>query len=125
MEREILCAEDLIAAIKTYNNKGGNFSLLRTFFISEATLDERIDFFDSILPKMQKMMINMPNVITVPPRLLKSGKNFSVYMSQEQCAYLMVAAFFCTFPRNVVRNYTSEKPPILGIKNNLIIRLTL
>ena len=99
MEKEILCAEDLITAIKSYNTKGGHFSLLRTFFTSEASLDERTEFFDEVLPNMQKMMINMPNVITVPPKLLKAGQNFAIYITQEQCAHIMVAAFFCAFPR--------------------------
>lgn len=106
MEQQILCPEDLESTMKQYNSKVGKMPLLHHFFTTEATLEERERFFDETLPEMQKMMINFPKVITAPPKLLLKGENFTVYMTQAQCAHLLVAAFFCAFPR---RNSKSRR----------------
>ena len=56
----------------------------------------------NIIPKMQKLLLKLPEVITRPPRLLKSrfrDSSETVFLSQKQCAHLLIAAFFSTFPR--------------------------
>jgi hypothetical protein len=108
MDQKILCVEDLENCIKTYNQKIGKLELLRVFFTSKATLDERTMFFDETLPKMQKLLLNMPNVVTAPPKLLKRGINCDVYLTQEQCAHILVCAFFCAFPRRNKAKYAGE-----------------
>lgn len=108
MKRKIRSTDDLEEVIKSYNPKVFNVSLLHTYFKSEATLEERERFFDVTLPKMQQMMLNMPNVITMSPKLLLKNENSAVYMTQEQCAHILVAAFFCTFPRRNKARYVTE-----------------
>jgi len=99
MKNPILCIQDLEDAIKSYNQKVDTLHLLHNYFKNSATLEERQKFFDETLPKMQKMMLDMPNVVTTSPRLLKRNNAESIYLTQEQCAHILVAAFFCTFPR--------------------------
>lgn len=122
MKRKIRSTDDLEEVIKSYNPKVFNVSLLHTYFKSEATLEERERFFDVTLPKMQQMMLNMPNVITMSPKLLLKNENSAVYMTQEQCAHILVAAFFCTFPRRNKARYVTEYDDFNAINFDRLFR---
>ena len=79
LSRQLMCVEDLEEAILSYNSrfkKAWSFRLLKHFFVEEATLDERVLFFDSTLPKMQELCLNAEAHFPEPPRLLT---RFSVY----------------------------------------------
>jgi len=56
-------------------------------------------FFRSLLPKMVKLALQLPDLITGPLPLLKKGRSHAVTLSQLQIASLLANAFFCTFPR--------------------------
>ena len=102
LSRPLLCVEDLEEAILSYNSrfkKAWSFRLLKHFFVEEATIDERVQFFDSTLPKMQKLCLNAESFFPEPPRLLTRESSRSVYMSQKQASILMLMAFFCLYPR--------------------------
>ena len=82
------------------------YHLLQKF---EDRFPEIAKKFYKIVPKMQKLLTDLPKVITRPPRLLKyRGEESSetVYLSQMQCAHLMVTAFFSAFPRVSASSYT-------------------
>ena len=66
-----------------------NFRLLNDFFKREATLDERQTFFDSTLPKMQKIVLSPKEYFHRPPQLLKKHSNREIYLSQQQCGALL------------------------------------
>ena len=128
MRKPILCIQDLTDAIRTYNPKIDTLRLLHTFFEHGASLEDRQQFFDHTLPKMQKMMLNMPNVVTTPPRLLLRDNAESIYLTQEQCAHILVAAFFCTFPRRN-KSYKNEYDVsfqfVFGIENNIFLSTSM
>ena len=71
-----------------------NFRLLNDFFKREATLEERQTFFDSTLPKMQKIVLSSKEYFHRPPQLLKKHSNKEIYLSQQQCGALLGKFFF-------------------------------
>lgn len=102
MSQELLCVEDLEEAILSYNprfKKSWSFRLLKAFFIEEASLEERVTFFDETLPKMQEICLSADKYFPEPPRLLKKRSNREIYLSQHQASILMIMAFFCLYPR--------------------------
>ncbi|XP_062573298.1 poly(ADP-ribose) glycohydrolase-like isoform X2 [Saccostrea cucullata] len=101
---------ELSEAICKYNTRLSekNFQMLYHFCLDEMENSERRYFFDEILPKMIKLALNLPNLITQPIPLLKRERNKSITMSQEQIACLLANAFFCTFPRRNARGKSSE-----------------
>ena len=102
LSQELLCVEDLEEAILSYNprfKKSWSFRLLKAFFIEEATLEERVTFFDETLPNMQEICLSAEKYFPEPPRLLKKRSNREIYLSQHQASILMIMAFFCLYPR--------------------------
>ena len=102
LSESLLSVDDLEVAIFSFNSrfrKSWSFRCLKGFFLVEATLEERILFFDVTLPKMQKMCLEAKKQFPRPPKLLKKGSNGELYLTQEQCATILVQAFFCVFPR--------------------------
>ena len=97
MRRTISTSTELEDAIKTYKISG-EFHLLHAY--AKKYPDESKHFFGAILPKMQEMLINLPKELTRPPKLLKRNKPFEVFLTQKQCAHLLVASFFCTLGGN-------------------------
>ena len=71
------------------NEPKKNFRLLNDFFKREATLEERQTFFDSTLPKMQKIVLSSKEYFHRPPQLLKKHSNKEIYLSQQQCGALL------------------------------------
>ena len=119
MRRDISCATDLEDAINSYQ-RIGRLELLHQFANIAPSLEggweEHSQFYSTVLPKMQQMMLNMPNVITTAPRLLlhpineEQSKYSAVHMTQEQCAHLVVAAFFCAVPSRDVDMENKVRP---------------
>ncbi|XP_048764077.2 poly(ADP-ribose) glycohydrolase-like isoform X2 [Ostrea edulis] len=101
---------ELADAICKYNTKmtEKNFQILYHFCIDILSNAERRHFFENTLPKMIKLALSLPNLITQPIPLLKRNRSKSITMSQEQVACLLANAFFCTFPRRNARGKASE-----------------
>ena len=76
-----------------------NFRLLNDFFKREATLEERQTFFDSTLPKMQKIVLSSKEYFHRPPQLLKKHSNKEIYLSQQQCGALLGKFYFSRMAR--------------------------
>ncbi|CBY34501.1 unnamed protein product [Oikopleura dioica] len=79
---------ELQAAIASYCPSIKSMKCLAAFFI--AYPEEKVNFFESLLPKMQKILKNSPKVLTEAPCLLKTGMNKSIWITQEQCATALV-----------------------------------
>lgn len=62
------------------------------------TVDEKTNFFTNTLPAMQKLCLELPNIVTCPVPALKIFMNHSITLSQRQIACLLANAFFSTFP---------------------------
>ena len=101
---------ELLEAIQKYNKQVKDISLIEKFFEAHASIDESDDFFVNILPKMQKMVARAPEVLTQAPRLMKNGlgKEQMIWMTQEQCAHMLVLSFFCCWPKRAGRNAKEE-----------------
>ncbi|KAG8036804.1 hypothetical protein G9C98_004126 [Cotesia typhae] len=95
----------LEAAILSYNNKYAsqwNFAALHSFF-EEIDDEETRIFFEQLLPKIIRLALELPALVTCPIPLLKKHSNQSISLSQLQVASLLANSFLCTFPhRNAV-----------------------
>ncbi|KAF9909962.1 hypothetical protein BX616_011007 [Lobosporangium transversale] len=69
--------------------------------------NERERFFKVILPKMQELVLRLPELIKKPIPLLKQQEDLAITLSQEQIACLLANAFFNTFPSRVIPNRRS------------------
>ena len=96
----------LETAITSYNKSIRSLKCLDAFF--KTFPDEQSFFFESLLPKMQKIVRNALNILAEAPCLLKTGMNKSIWMTQEQCATALVLSFFCCWPESRIRMYKSQ-----------------
>ncbi|RXG73462.1 Poly(ADP-ribose) glycohydrolase [Armadillidium vulgare] len=110
-QKQITCVQDLRKAILSYNHRyedkwkfDGLKHLLEEDFIDE----ERDFFFKNILPKIIKLALDLPKLLTRPVSLLKKKCTKSVTLSQEQIASLLANAFLCTFPRRNAKGSQTE-----------------
>ncbi|CAG5090337.1 Oidioi.mRNA.OKI2018_I69.PAR.g12562.t1.cds [Oikopleura dioica] len=96
----IFSADDLLKNIQKYNPQVKDVTLLESYFRQNPEKKPR--FFNRILPKMRKMVANADKVLTQAPQLLKKlhtqGER-TIWMTQEQCAHLLVLSFFCCWPK--------------------------
>jgi len=92
-----------------------NFRLLNDFFKREATLEERQTFFDSTLPKMQKIVLSSKEYFHRPPQLLKKHSNKEIYLSQQQCGALLGKFHFSRMVR-------LKDPNCVGLHFRLTLR---
>ncbi|XP_064457602.1 poly(ADP-ribose) glycohydrolase-like [Ornithodoros turicata] len=102
---------NLVNAILQYNSRyvaQWSFRGLHKFFEEELELTEAQGFFEHLLPKMVRLALRLPELVTKPIPLLKCGMNHSLTFSQLQVACLMCNAFFCTFPRRNTQKSNSE-----------------
>ncbi|XP_056326961.1 poly(ADP-ribose) glycohydrolase [Danio aesculapii] len=102
LEGECKSSLDIRDAILSYNTahaKRWDFTALNVLCTEGMENDEVQHLFNTILPKMVKLVLNTPKICTQPIPLLKTRMNQSLTMSQEQIACLLANAFFCTFPR--------------------------
>ena len=97
---------ELEAAIASYCSSVKTLKCLAAFFAAYPA--DKVTFFDSLLPKMQKILKNAPKILTEAPCLLKSGMNKSIWMTQEQCAAALVLSFFCCWPKSSIRLFQSK-----------------
>lgn len=89
-------------AILSYNTRyigRWNFDGLETFIEKEITPKEKEYFFETLLPKIIKLALNLPSLCKNPIPLLYSGLEHHIMLSQHQIASLLANAFLCTFPR--------------------------
>ncbi|KFM75872.1 Poly(ADP-ribose) glycohydrolase, partial [Stegodyphus mimosarum] len=101
LRKPIACSLDLEKAIMSYNSQypvKWNFKGLHAFFNVCLAAAERDNFFETVLPAMIDMALNLPNICTQPVPLLKKDKDHSITISQKQIGCLLLNAFFCTFP---------------------------
>ncbi|XP_025207633.1 poly(ADP-ribose) glycohydrolase [Melanaphis sacchari] len=109
--KPILSSEELEKAIISYNPKYKDkwrFYLLHSFFDECLNEEETQEFFNNLLPKIIKLALKLPTLVTKPIPLLKQTHNHSISLSQMQIACLLANAFLCTFPHRNVSNSKSE-----------------
>lgn len=70
--------------------------------------EESEAFFNHLLPKITKLALQLPILVTNPIPLLKQNHNHSISFSQMQIACLLANAFLCTFPHRNDTNRSSE-----------------
>ncbi|OQR83271.1 poly(adp-ribose) glycohydrolase [Achlya hypogyna] len=58
-------------------------------------------FFDTVLPAMQALALELPLLFPASVPLLTTGSNATVVLTKRQAACLLVHGFFCTFPEDV------------------------
>ncbi|XP_060764341.1 poly(ADP-ribose) glycohydrolase [Neoarius graeffei] len=101
-------AGDVEKAIKTYNqaySKDWHFDGLHTYV---AILPKLENNFSSVISKMARLAVNLPNLIQQPIPLLRQNNPHAITMSQEQISCLLANAFFCTFPHRNTHHPRSE-----------------
>ena len=100
LNKGIHCIEDLIETMQTYNSGliSKNFDNLYLLCEDGLTVDECVELFDQLLPKIIKLALRLPDLIRRPIPLLKRGKSFKLHFTQQQVSCLLANAFFCTFP---------------------------
>ncbi|PSN52583.1 hypothetical protein C0J52_13081 [Blattella germanica] len=108
-QKSIMSSQQLEAAILSYNSKYSeywDFSLMHMLFTEIFSEDETNNFFSSLLPKIVRLALQLPTLITAPVPLLVQHRNHTLSFSQLQIASLLANAFLCAFPR---RNTTKKK----------------
>ena len=111
LQSKISNSQQLEEAILRYNPDAGrrwNFSGLHAFFSHYATAEERKEVFDSTIPGMSRLALNLPTLVTAPLPLLRCEQSREVTLSQVQVACLLANAFFCTFPRRNATGVNTE-----------------
>ncbi|KAG5896259.1 hypothetical protein JTB14_033556 [Gonioctena quinquepunctata] len=98
LSRPISNFNELDAAIRSYNSTLPQFIALQNFLEEVVEEEENERFFSTILPKIIKLALNLPEIVPGSIPLLKKGHNRSVSLSQLQIASLLANAFLCTFP---------------------------
>ncbi|XP_012540752.1 poly(ADP-ribose) glycohydrolase [Monomorium pharaonis] len=109
--RNILSSQQLEEAILSYNQiyaQRWNFAGLHHFFSEILDSEETTMFFETLMPKIVQLALQLPVLLTGAIPLLKRHTNASISLSQLQVASLLANAFFCTFPRRNSSNPQSE-----------------
>ena len=115
LDNEIKSIQDLVLAIKTYSIKSvreSEFSLLGELFEEEFCDDDRELFFKDVMPKIIRLALRLPELISSPIPLLQKKMNHSISLSQEQAACLLANAFLCTFPKRSMGRKFTDYPDI-------------
>ncbi|XP_027845284.2 poly(ADP-ribose) glycohydrolase [Aphis gossypii] len=124
--KPISSSEELEKAIISYNSKYKNqwrFYLLHSFFDECLNEEETEEFFINLLPKIIKLALQLPTLVTKPIPLLKQTHNHSISLSQMQIACLLANAFLCTFPHRNVSSSKSEYSEYPHINFNGLFQL--
>ncbi|XP_011139259.1 poly(ADP-ribose) glycohydrolase isoform X1 [Harpegnathos saltator] len=109
--RSILSSQQLEEAILSYNQiyaQRWNFMALHYFFSEILDEEETTIFFETLMPKIVQLALQLPMLLTGAVPLLKRHTNGCISLSQLQVASLLANAFFCTFPRRNSSNPQSE-----------------
>ena len=111
LSKPIANTYDLEEAIMEYNSVQASkwsFGSLHAYFSEVATEEEATAFFSSLLPKMIRLALSLPEVVTHGLPLLRRQETYSLTISQQQAACLLANAFLCTFPRRNTTKKSSE-----------------
>ena len=95
-------SNDLEEAILVYNQQykdKWNFEAWHSYCNIVLDAVQRDELFTSLLPGIVNLALQLPSVVTQPPKLLQQGVEHTMTLSQKQIACLLANAFFCTFPR--------------------------
>lgn len=95
-------SNDLEEAILVYNHQykdKWNFEAWHSYCNIVLNAVQREELFTSLLPGIVNLALQLPSVVTQPPKLLQQGVEHTMTLSQKQIACLLANAFFCTFPR--------------------------
>ncbi|XP_076686654.1 poly(ADP-ribose) glycohydrolase isoform X1 [Andrena cerasifolii] len=109
--QNFVSTQQLESAILSYNHiyaQRWDFAALHHFFCEVVDEEERTIFFETLMPKMVQLALQLPVLVTGPVPLLKRHTNGTISLSQLQIASLLANAFFCTFPRRNSTNPQSE-----------------
>ncbi|XP_070528791.1 poly(ADP-ribose) glycohydrolase isoform X4 [Cardiocondyla obscurior] len=109
--RNIISSQQLENAILSYNQiyaQRWSFAALHHFFSEVMDPEETTIFFETLMPKLIQLALQLPELLTGAVPLLKRHSNSSISLSQLQVASLLANAFFCTFPRRNSSNPQSE-----------------
>ncbi|XP_046667282.1 poly(ADP-ribose) glycohydrolase-like isoform X5 [Homalodisca vitripennis] len=94
-------SQQLEAAILHYNSKYSDrwdFRALHSFFSTALEEVETEHFFAKVLPKVVKLALSLPTLLTQGVPLLKQHVSHSISLTQQQISCLLANAFLCTFP---------------------------
>ncbi|KAK5649231.1 hypothetical protein RI129_000260 [Pyrocoelia pectoralis] len=84
--------------LNEYNKSLPKFPALHYFFEEVLENEESEEFFDSLLPRIIRLALRLPEILPGNLPLLKKGSCKSISLSQLQIASLLANAFLCTFP---------------------------
>lgn len=82
--------------------------IIQTFIFQIDDEEETQIFFKQLLPKIIRLALELPALVTCPIPLLKKHSNQSISLSQLQVASLLANSFLCTFPRRNAVTSNSE-----------------
>ncbi|BES88115.1 poly(ADP-ribose) glycohydrolase [Nesidiocoris tenuis] len=114
-KRPITSSRELEKAILSYNLNTKDdlvFGALHEFFNRTLDQSEMIGFFQSLLPKIVKLALEIEDKFRGSLPILAKGGNRSISMTQVQAGILLANAFLCTFPR---RNSTTAQSALPSI----------
>ncbi|XP_072247030.1 poly(ADP-ribose) glycohydrolase [Leuresthes tenuis] len=97
--KSCLDVRDAILRYNVAHAKKWDFTALNLLCTEYLEICEVQLLLEHILPAMVDLALSAPDLCTKPIPLLKSQRNHSLTLSQEQIACLLANAFFCTFPR--------------------------
>merc|ERR1719228_1116719 len=83
---------DLGEAILVYNHHyrdKWNFESWQSYVDIECTESEREDLLNNLLPGMANLALQLPSIVTQPPRLLQKGMCHDLTLSQKQASCLL------------------------------------
>ncbi|CAF3800351.1 unnamed protein product [Rotaria sp. Silwood1] len=89
---------DIKIAIEESNGTSFEIGCLEHLLNQVYSAEERAQFISIILSKMISLALDVGNICSQPPPLLRNGTYRSVTMSQRQAGSLLACAFFCLFP---------------------------
>ncbi|KAL6065054.1 poly(ADP-ribose) glycohydrolase [Balamuthia mandrillaris] len=92
-----------------------SFDGLRLFLKERMSEEERVRFFSSTLPFLQRLALQLPELFPSPIALLVEGVEQTVTLTRLQIASLLANAFFCTFP---VQRYEAQQFPYFNFSGN-------
>lgn len=109
-------------AVMQYNSRYSTrwkFDGLHAYFKQLSTQEESL-FFEETLPRIIKLALELPQVVTHAVPLLRKQEQYSISMSQQQVACLLANAFLCTYPRRNATSSTSEYSSYPSINFNTV-----
>ncbi|XP_058644859.1 poly(ADP-ribose) glycohydrolase [Onychostoma macrolepis] len=89
---------DVQTAIMSYNSNNKDKWTFDALYLYGQRLHSVDNNLDSLIPKMAKLALDLPDLIKQPIPLLRQQQNQAITMSQQQISSLLANAFFCTFP---------------------------